>query len=82
LPAVAHLEMALAAMFAANSQLIEDRLTVYLKRVIWLQPLFVDESRELHIRLRQNSSEEVEYEMYTDKVNDLQQSCANERRRV
>lgn len=74
--------MALAAMFAANSQLIEDRLTVYLKRVIWLQPLFVDESRELHIRLRQNSSEEVEYEMYTDKVNDLQQSCANERRRV
>ena len=63
LPGVGYLEMAREAL--QRSLRVGPGSCVGLREVAWLQPLVVEGSREVHIRLQSAEAEEVEFEVYT-----------------
>ncbi|WP_052752824.1 SDR family NAD(P)-dependent oxidoreductase [Kordia zhangzhouensis] len=64
LPGVAYLEMALAAIKNALPG-IEESNVMELQNIVWLQPFFVTEAKELHISLDANSDENIHFEIYS-----------------
>jgi len=64
LPGVAYLEMARAAVKDAVPGLSSTD-QVWLDDVVWLQPIIVDEAKEVSIRLLTNDDQKVEFEVFT-----------------
>ncbi|MCP5003119.1 MAG: hypothetical protein GY941_04080, partial [Planctomycetes bacterium] len=70
LPGVAYLEMARAALEKASGEL-EEGTTIYLKNVVWAQPIVIDGSdQEVHIGLLGDDSGQIQYEVYTESDNE------------
>ncbi|WP_438018415.1 SDR family NAD(P)-dependent oxidoreductase [Sorangium sp. So ce315] len=65
LPGVCYLEMARAAVLASLGRAPERRPDVMLRDVVWLQPLVVDDAREVHIALSAQKDGAIEFDVYT-----------------
>ena len=69
LPGVAYLEMAHAALENALPN-ITDTHVIELKNVVWMQPFFVSEAKEIHIELLTENEENIQFEIYSIKSED------------
>jgi acyl transferase domain-containing protein len=65
LPGVCYLEMARAGLERSESREVVNGNALVLRNVVWLRPLVVKESREVHIRFSLQEQGEVAFEIYT-----------------
>ncbi|WKB56130.1 SDR family NAD(P)-dependent oxidoreductase [Eleftheria terrae] len=65
LPGVAYLEMARAAVLASMEPGPAGATEVELRNVVWLQPLVVHETTQLHIGLSPQDGGDVDFEVYS-----------------
>ncbi|PEA37028.1 hypothetical protein CON45_21555 [Priestia megaterium] len=66
LPGVAHLEMALQAMYQSVSSLEEEQRTVQLKNVFWVRPIVVrDEPVQVHIGVYPEENGDIAFDIYS-----------------
>ncbi len=69
LPAVCYLEMARAAVEKASGE-INEGMTIYLKNIVWAQPIFVNGfCQRVHIGLYGENDGQIQYEVYTESEN-------------
>ncbi|MCP5007677.1 MAG: hypothetical protein GY941_27645, partial [Planctomycetes bacterium] len=69
-PGVGYLEMARAAVEKASGP-TEEGMTIYLKNIVWAQPIVVNGSaQKVHIGLFGEDSGQIQYEVYTESDNE------------
>lgn len=64
LPGVAYLEMAHTAVKNALPNNTETPI-VALKNIVWMQPFFVTDAKEIHISLHSEDEENIQFEIYS-----------------
>ena len=67
LPGVAYLEMARAAMEQALPA-SQESAVLELRNIVWAQPMVVSENQQINIALWMNDSNEVDFEIYSQNV--------------
>ncbi|MGZ5558019.1 MAG: SDR family NAD(P)-dependent oxidoreductase [Methylobacter sp.] len=71
LPGVVYLEMARAAVLAATGRKPDSKTRILFTDVAWIQPIYIDQAREVHCRLYEQADSRLRYEIYTKNGDEL-----------
>jgi polyketide synthase PksN len=66
LPGVCYLEMARAAIERSLDPERRTAASISLRNVVWVRPLVVEDTREVHIALNMQEGGDIEFEVYSD----------------